>query len=86
MKIYLLRHGQTDWNRDGKFAYNENLTLNETGIKQAERAKKLLEKIDYDLVLTSPFIRAKRTAEIANNRRKKLIIEDRLKERNAGIL
>lgn len=86
MKIYLLRHGQTDWNRDGKFAYNENLTLNETGIKQAERAKKLLEKIDYDLVLTSPFIRAKRTAEIANNRRKKLIIEDSLKERNAGIL
>lgn len=25
MKLYLLRHGQTDWNRDGKFAYNENM-------------------------------------------------------------
>ena len=86
MKIYLLRHGQTDWNRDGKFAYNEDLVLNETGIKQAEAARKILENIDYDLVIASPFIRAKRTAEIANNGRKDLIIDDRLRERNAGIL
>ncbi len=86
MKIYLLRHGQTDWNRDGKFAYNEELKLNETGIKQAEAARKILENIDYNIVIASPFIRAKRTAEIANNGRKDLIIDDRLRERNAGIL
>ncbi len=49
MKIYLLRHGQTDWNRDGKFAYNKNLVLNKTGIKQAEEARKVLENLDYDL-------------------------------------
>ncbi len=86
MKIYLLRHGETDWNRDGKFAYNENLVLNETGIKQAKVASKVLENLDYDLVITSPFIRAKKTAEIANNGRKNLIIDERLRERNAGIL
>lgn len=86
MKIYLLRHGETDWNRDGKFAYNENLILNETGIEQAKIVQKKLENIEYDLVLTSPFIRAKKTAEIANNGRKEIIIDDRLKERNAGVL
>lgn len=86
MKIYLLRHGETDWNRDGKIPYNKNLTLNETGIKQAEVARKMLENLDYDLVIASPFIRAKRTAEIANNGRKDLIIDDRLRERNPGIL
>lgn len=58
MKIYLLRHGQTDWNRDGKFAYNKNLELNETGVKQAETAKKVLENVNYNFVIASPFIRA----------------------------
>lgn len=86
MKIYLLRHGQTDWNKEGKFAYNESLILNDTGIKQANLAKDRLEKVHYDLVIASPFIRAKKTAEIANNNRKDIIIDNRLRERNAGIL
>ena len=60
--------------------------LNEGGIKQALEAKKVLENIEYDLVISSPFIRARKTAEIANNGRKPLIIEDKLRERNGGVL
>lgn len=37
MKIYLLRHGQIDWNRDGKFAYNEKLVLNESSKKNTRK-------------------------------------------------
>ena len=86
MKIYLLRHGQTDWNKDKLLSCSDKAQLNEIGIKQAEEASKLLKNINYDFVLSSPYIRAKRTAEIANNGRAPIIIEDRLKEREAGVL
>ena len=86
MKIYILRHGQTEWNKENRVAYNKELLLNETGLKQAEYARKQLENIDYDLVISSPFIRAKTTAEIANNGRKEIIIDERLSERNIGII
>ena len=36
MKIYLIRHGQTDWNLEGKIQGRHDVSLNETGSKQAE--------------------------------------------------
>lgn len=86
MEIYLLRHGETDWNKERKMQCQSDNALNEIGIKQAELVSKLLENINYDLVLSSPYIRAKKTAEIANKGRVPIIIDDRLKERNAGVL
>ena len=86
MKIYLLRHGETNWNKERKMQCQADNPLNEIGVKQAEMAAKQLENINYDLVISSPYIRAKRTAEIANKGRVPIIIDDRLKERNAGVL
>jgi len=86
MKVYILRHGETNWNKEKRMQCQTDNHLNEIGIEQAELAAKLLDNVDYDVVLSSPYVRAKRTAEIANRDRMPIIIDDRLKERHAGVM
>ncbi|MCL2384119.1 MAG: histidine phosphatase family protein [Oscillospiraceae bacterium] len=86
MKIYVLRHGETDLNKENKMQCQVDSVINETGVHQAREARKKLENIEYDFVISSPLLRAKETAEIANNNKKPLILDDRLRERNSGIL
>ena len=71
MLFYLVRHGQTDWNRAGKIQGTTDIPLNETGRQQAEQlATVLKERIGYsaetriDAVYASPLARAFQTAEI----------------------
>jgi broad specificity phosphatase PhoE len=64
MKIYLIRHGETDWNLQGRFQGREDIPLNETGIKQAERCGEAFRGETFQAVITSPLIRAKKTAQI----------------------
>ena len=88
MKIYYVRHGQTDWNLARKMQGGQTeRELNKTGIKQAEETKRKLENIDYELVICSPMNRAKQTAEIImKNKNVPLIIDERLRERKLGVL
>lgn len=88
MKIYYVRHGQTDWNLARKMQGGETeRDLNETGIKQAEETKKQLENVQYDIVIRSPMNRAKQTAEIINEERNvPIIIDERMRERKLGEL
>ena len=60
--------------------------LNETGIKQAKQAAKILKNVDYDIVICSPYKRTVSTAKIANVKMMPMIFDERLKERDAGIL
>ena len=69
MLFYLVRHGQTDWNRAGKIQGTTDIPLNETGRQQAEQlATVLKERIGYsaetriDAVYASPLARAFQTA------------------------
>lgn len=64
MDIFLIRHGETDWNLQGRFQGREDIPLNQTGIWQAERCGKALNEEQFQAVITSPLSRAKRTAEI----------------------
>lgn len=64
MRIYIIRHGQTDWNLQGRFQGREDIPLNEFGIQQAHRCGKALKKESFRAVITSPLQRAKKTAEI----------------------
>lgn len=86
MKIYYVRHGQTDFNLMKKMQGGETeKDLNETGINQAEETKKNLENIKFDLILCSPMNRAKQTAQIIDNGRNLPIITDeRIRERKLG--
>lgn len=54
MKIYLLRHGETNWNKKKRMSYNNEAKLNETGFKQAKQGAEILVDKDYDLVISSP--------------------------------
>jgi len=60
--------------------------INETGIKQAYEAIKDVEAIDYDVIISSPLLRAKHTAEIVNVKGLELLLDDRIQERDMGYL
>ncbi|WP_112179187.1 histidine phosphatase family protein [Paraliobacillus zengyii] len=64
--ICLIRHGETDWNLQGRIQGGTDIELNENGVKQAEACKTYFEGADWDLIIASPMKRAKRTAEIIN--------------------
>lgn len=64
MKIYLIRHGQTDWNLQGRFQGREDIELNENGISQARECGRALKGEIFKAVITSPLSRARKTAEI----------------------
>lgn len=63
-KFYLVRHGETDWNLEGRFQGIEDIPLNETGLQQARECGKGLRKskIPFDCVVSSPLDRAYVTA------------------------
>ena len=67
MKLYVLRHGETDYNKEGIFQGQNNIDLNEEGIKQAQITAKSLENIYFDKVYVSPLKRAIQTAKIVTN-------------------
>ncbi|MBW4094030.1 MAG: histidine phosphatase family protein [Acidobacteria bacterium] len=64
-KLWLLRHGETLWSRSGQYTGLTDLRLTDLGEEQAASAKPALADVKFDLVLTSPLQRARRTAELA---------------------
>lgn len=82
--IYIVRHGQTDWNVEGRNQGRTDIELNETGIKQAEETAKKLEGKKIDMVFSSPLKRAYKTAQIISNNH--IISDARLIERCNGDL
>ena len=85
MKVYIVRHGEVPHNALKMYS-NENEDLNEIGIKQAEDLKNRIENLNFDIIISSPLIRAIHTANIININNKKIITDDRLIERNPGDL
>lgn len=68
MKLYLIRHGETNWNAAGKIQGSIDIELNATGIQQAEELVKKIqeEQIDLSCVYTSTLKRAKQTGAIVS--------------------
>lgn len=64
MPIYLVRHGQTDFNKDRKLQGWSESPLNENGINLAKQTAEGLKDISFDYAFSSPLIRAYTTAEI----------------------
>lgn len=81
-QLWLLRHGQTEWSRDGKHTGNTDVPLTEIGERQARALKPLLDRLTPALVISSPRSRALRTAELAGLRVDK--IDDDLAEWDYG--
>lgn len=85
MKLYIVRHGEVPHNALKQYN-NENEDLNENGIRQANELKEKIRNINYDIIISSPLLRAKHTAQIINVNNKEILINDKLKERDPGNL
>ena len=65
MRILLARHGETDWNREGRYQGQEDIPLSETGVKQAQRLGERLRDVRIDRAVAAPLGRAYETARRA---------------------
>lgn len=90
MNIYLLRHGETDWNKEQRIQGHTNIPLNQNGRLQIAQTAKGLAEIcpDIDLIICSPLSRARESAEIAaenlHYQSERIVVEQLLIERSFG--
>lgn len=78
MKLYLIRHGETDWNKEGRMQGQTDIPLNEKGIELAYETAKGMQDIHFDLCISSPLQRARKTADIVLEGRDVPVIEEPL--------
>lgn len=83
--IVLLRHGQTDWNLNGKFQGQQDIPLNDTGQDQAREAAHRWGHTEFDAAIVSPLKRAHDSARIMlRDRHVPSVLEDNIKETAGG--
>lgn len=86
MKIYIIRHGETDWNVVKRLQGRSDIPLNEEGRRLARVTAEALTDIPFTRIYTSPLLRAKETAMIIKGNRDIPMIEDeRIQEISFGI-
>lgn len=85
VKLFLIRHGQTSWNVEGRYQGENDIELNQVGIKQAKLAAKYLSRVEFANIYSSPLKRTLYTAEKIKGRRDlEIKVRDDLKEMNFG--
>jgi broad specificity phosphatase PhoE len=83
--LFLFRHGETDWNREGRLQGHTDTPLNTTGLAQAQALSESLRPHRLDAVVTSDLMRARMTARIvADTLQLPLHIEPGLRETDVG--
>ncbi len=81
--LLLVRHGETDWNRDGRWQGGSDTELNELGREQAQAVAEEID--DVDVIYSSDLARASETAEIVARRLGLDVnLDPRLRERGFG--
>jgi probable phosphoglycerate mutase len=84
-ELLLVRHGETDWNRDLRFQGHADRPLNETGREQARAIAEELAREKIDAIYTSDLERARETAElIAERAGVPFVLEPQLREIDVG--
>jgi broad specificity phosphatase PhoE len=84
-EIYVIRHGETDWNVEKRLQGHTDIPLNAEGEKQALQIKEKLEKIEFTAVFSSDLSRASQTAGIImGEKREQVIKTTALRERYMG--
>ena len=84
MKIYIVRHGQTKCNVENKYNVDDEYYIY-MDIKDTRGGEKV-KKLNIDLIICSPMKRTKHTCEIINANNIPVIYDDRLIERDGGVL
>ena len=83
--IYVVRHGETEWNAADKVLGRTDMPLNDKGLEQAKQTALSLKDLKIDVFLCSPLCRARQTADaISNETGLRYKIDDRLIEQDFG--
>ena len=86
-RLYLVRHGETDWNAEGRLLSFTDQPLSDRGERQAATLAGDLSGVRWDRAFSSPWVRARRTAEAVLAARPDappLVVDDRLREMDFG--
>lgn len=89
LKIYILRHAQTDLNKEKRIQGRLDIAINEDGIIQANKRREAISKqgLNFDRIFVSPLQRAIETTELVTGvDRSKFIIDERLAELKFGVI
>ena len=84
MNLYVVRHGETIWNKEHRVQGITDMPLTEKGIEDTKELIPLVRDLNIDVVISSPLKRAKDTAKILVESRLPINTDDRIKERNYG--
>lgn len=85
--LYIMRHGQTDWNLNGQIQGQNDIPLNDTGRAQASNVADRLARFDLEYIISSDLPRAVETANIIGGKLNLRVEYDaRLREYDFGIL
>lgn len=87
LRLLLVRHGETEWNRVSRFQGGIDVPLNNNGRSQAQQAAEFLKDVPIDFAISSPMLRPKETAEIIlkSHPTVELELQETLKEINHGL-
>lgn len=86
MELYIIRHGETDWNVEKKLQGQSDTELNAYGVELAQVTAKALKDVRFDHIFSSPLRRAYHTAQIIRGERDmEIVTDDRLKEICFGV-
>lgn len=86
MHLYVVRHGTTDNNVNHLINGRNDNDINEKGIREAGMVSLTLKDVEFDKVYCSPLLRAKHTMNIINCNNFPVIYDERLMERDAGVM
>jgi broad specificity phosphatase PhoE len=85
--LFLVRHGETDWNKIGRIQGHMDTPLNETGIAQAKATAEQFRGEHINFIISSDLARAKQTAEIiAEATGAELILDASFREMKYGVI
>ena len=86
VKVYFVRHGKTEYNIKKIIQGDIDVPLSDIGREEIIKFKSKIRDIDFDICISSPYSRARETAEILVDGRCEIITNDLLKERHVGKL
>ena len=84
--VGFVRHGVTAWNKEGRAQGSSDIPLDAEGIQMAEHVATRLASEQWDVIYTSPLLRAKKTAEVIAERKPEIefVLDNRLRETGGG--
>ncbi|HEX7954762.1 MAG TPA: histidine phosphatase family protein, partial [Burkholderiales bacterium] len=86
-KLIRVRHGETDWNVEGRIQGHQDIALNELGLAQADAVGRRLRDERFVVIYSSDLVRAYRTATpVVARPETDIVREPRLRERHLGVL